>query len=47
MVKTAKTIIVGTWHAEQTITDKKCPQNPGDCNKAVEGLAKLLKENGY
>ncbi len=52
MVKTSKTIVIGTWNAEQVILQddpnaKVIYQNPGECNKAVEGLAKILKDNGY
>lgn len=45
--KTGKAIIIGTWSADQTIDIKNCPQNPGDTNKVVEALAKMLKAEGY
>jgi len=46
LVKTAKTIIFGSFDSTQQILGKK-EQNPGDCNKAVESLAKMLKDAGY
>mmetsp|Transcript_40697 Transcript_40697/g.56693 ORF Transcript_40697/g.56693 Transcript_40697/m.56693 type:complete len:155 (+) Transcript_40697:72-536(+) len=47
LVKTNKTIVFGSWSEEQKIEGKGCPQNPGDCNKVCEGLAKILKDAGY
>eukprot|EP00330_Aristerostoma_sp_ATCC50986_P009826 CAMPEP_0114588630 /NCGR_PEP_ID=MMETSP0125-20121206/11279_1 /TAXON_ID=485358 ORGANISM="Aristerostoma sp., Strain ATCC 50986" /NCGR_SAMPLE_ID=MMETSP0125 /ASSEMBLY_ACC=CAM_ASM_000245 /LENGTH=154 /DNA_ID=CAMNT_0001785111 /DNA_START=56 /DNA_END=520 /DNA_ORIENTATION=+ len=47
LVKTNKTIVFGSWSEEQKIEGKGCPQNPGDCNKVTEGLAKILKDAGY
>jgi len=46
-IRTSKTIVIGTWHADQIIEGKNVPQNPGDCNKVVEGLGKILKDAGY
>ena len=48
-VRTNKVIVFGTWNGGINFTKdgKTLPQNPGDCNKAVEALAKMLKDAGY
>jgi len=48
-VRTNKVIVFGTWNGGLTFTKegKTVAQNPGDLNKAVEALAKMLKDAGY
>jgi len=48
-VRTNKVIVFGTWNQSINFSKdgKTVPQNPGDLNKAVEALAKMLKDAGY
>jgi len=49
VVRTNKTIVFGTSNQSINFTKdgKTVPQNPGDLNKSVEALAKMLKDAGY
>jgi len=47
VVKTKKTIIIGSYNQDEMIKGKNVPQNAGDANAVVEKLAKILKEATY
>ena len=47
MAKGNKAIVIGTWEGDKNIEIKNCPQNPGDTNKVVEAITKMLKDAGF
>lgn len=46
-MRTGKLIVFGSWNAEERIEGKNCPQNPGECNKVVEKVGRILKDAGF
>ncbi len=46
IVKTKQLYLIGTFNAQAKMQNG-VPQNPGELNKRVEGLAKNLMAQGY